>query len=113
MGDMIELTKKTYGGGRRVSVAAEKYNPEEDTSDEPDVVHAKSDAEREFLVKTLADIFMFRSLDQSQKERVLDAMFGKEVNVDDVIIEQGKIGNSFLRKTSHSIIIYVCLNLKR
>lgn len=95
MGDMIEMPKKTYGGGRRHSVAAEKYNPEEDTSDEPDVVHPKSVEEREFLVKTLADIFMFRSLEQKQKDRVIDAMFLREVKKDDVIIEQGDDGDNF------------------
>lgn len=95
IGDMIELTKKQYAGGRRHSVAAEKYNPEEDTSDEPDLVNPKSDAEREFLVKALADIFLFRSLENSQKNRVIDAMFGREVNAEEVIIEQGDDGDNF------------------
>lgn len=95
MGEMIEMPKRAYGGGRRQSVAAEKYNPEEDTSDEPDVVHSKSDAEREFLVKTLADIFIFRSLENNQRERVINAMFGREVKSGDVIIEQGDDGDNF------------------
>lgn len=95
MGDLIEMPKRNYGGGRRLSVAAEKYNPEEDTSDEPDVVNPKSDAEREFLDKTLADIFMFRSLDKNQIKRVIDAMFGRHVEQGDVIIEQGDDGDNF------------------
>lgn len=65
MGDMPELPKSKYAG-RRQSVAAEKYNPEEDTSDEPAIVHPKSDAERAFLLKTVAHIFIFRSLEQKQ-----------------------------------------------
>jgi len=91
MGDIINMPKKNYGGGRRHSVAAEKYNPEEDTNEEPDVVNAKSHEEREYLIRTLADIFMFRSLDQKQMDRVIDAMFGREVTCGDIIIEQGNL----------------------
>lgn len=65
LADMHEMPKMKMQT-RRVSVAAEKYNPEEDTSDEPDIVHPKSDAERDFLLKTVAHIFIFRSLEQKQ-----------------------------------------------
>lgn len=95
MGDIIDMPKRGYGGGRRHSVAAEKYNPEEDTSEEPDVVNPKSNEEREYLIKTLADIFIFRSLEQKQMDRVIDAMFGREVTCGDVIIEQGDDGDNF------------------
>ena len=95
MGDMPDLPKSRHTGGRRHSVAAEKYNPEEDTSDEPDVVHPKSDVEREYLHKVVAQIFIFRSLEQKQLERVLDAMFARDVVAGDVIIEQGDDGDNF------------------
>lgn len=95
IGEMPELAKSRNFGVRRVSVAAEKYNPEEDTSDEPDVVHPKSEAERAYLLKTVANIFMFRSLDSKQVEKVIDAMFGREVIQGDVIIEQGDDGDNF------------------
>lgn len=94
MGEMPELPKAKYAG-RRQSVAAEKYNPEEDTSDEPAIVHPKSDAERAFLLKTVAHIFIFRSLEQKQVDKVIDAMFGREVSPGDVIIEQGDDGDNF------------------
>lgn len=107
MGDMIEMPKRGYGGGRRQSVAAEKYNPEEDTSDEPDVVNPKSDEEREFVAKTLADIFIFRSLDSKQKERVIDAMSRRVVESGDVIIEQGDDGDNFyvIESGTYDIIV--------
>ena len=95
MGDMPDLPKSRYTAGRRVSVAAEKYNPEEDTSDEPAQVHPKSDAERAFLLKVVAHIFIFRSLDPKQKDRVIDAMFSREVKENDVVIEQGDDGDNF------------------
>lgn len=95
MGDMPDLPKGRHTGGRRHSVAAEKYNPEEDTSDEPAVVHPKSDLERQYLHKVVAQIFIFRSLEQKQLERVLDAMFSREVVGGDVIIEQGDDGDNF------------------
>jgi cAMP-dependent protein kinase regulator len=94
MGEMVDLPKR-LAGGRRHSVAAEKYNPEEDTSDDPAIVHAKSDSERDYLLKTIGHIFIFRSLESKQIERVLDAMFARQVNQGDVIIEQGDDGDNF------------------
>ena len=95
IGDMPDLPKNRYTAGRRVSVAAEKYNPEEDTSDEPAQIHPKSDAERAFLLQTVAHIFIFRSLDKKQVDRVIEAMFSRDVVENDVIIEQGDDGDNF------------------
>lgn len=95
IGEMPDLPKGRNVGGRRHSVAAEKYNPEEDTSDEPAIVHPKSQAEHDYLLKTVATIFIFRSLERKQLERVLDAMFSREVTQGDVIIEQGDDGDNF------------------
>ncbi len=97
MGDMPDLPKNRYAAGanRRVSVAAEKYNPEEDTDDEPAQVHPKSDAERSFLLSIVANIFIFRSLEKKQFDRVIDAMFSRQVNENEAIIEQGDDGDNF------------------
>ena len=95
MGDLPDLPKNRFTVSRRHSVAAEKYNPEEDTSTEPDVVHKKSDQERDYLHKVVAQIFIFRSLESKQLERVLDAMFSRSVVNGDVIIEQGDDGDNF------------------
>lgn len=95
IGDMPDLPKNKYTAGRRVSVAAEKYNPEEDTSEEPAQIHPKSDAERAFLLQTVAHIFIFRSLDKKQVDRVIEAMFSRDVIENDVIIEQGDDGDNF------------------
>jgi cAMP-dependent protein kinase regulator len=107
MGDMPDLPKNRYAGNRRVSVAAEKYNPEEDTSDEPAAVHPKTDTERAFLHKTMAVIFLFRSLDAKQKEAVIDAMFGRDCVVGDTIIEQGDDGDNFYIIESGAYDIFV------
>ena len=93
--DMPVLPKGRAAGNRRHSVAAEKYNPEEDTNDHPAISHPKTDSERSYLIKTVANIFLFRSLDQKQVERVIDAMFCREVNEGDIIIEQGDDGDNF------------------
>lgn len=107
MGDIIDMPKRGYGGARRHSVAAEKYNPEEDTNNEPDVVNPKSSEEREYLIKTLGDIFIFRSLEQKQMDRVIDAMFGRAVTCGDVIIEQGDDGDNFyvIESGTYDIIV--------
>lgn len=94
--DMPEIPSK-FGrfGGRRHSVAAEKYNPEEDNDDSPKVVHEKTDAEREYLLEAIKNIFMFRSLDKKQINDLLDAMFARNVEIGDIIIEQGDDGDNF------------------
>lgn len=107
MGDMPDLPKNRFVGGRRHSVAAEKYNPEEDTSDEPAIVHTKTAQERDYLLKTVAHIFIFRSLEQKQVDKVIDAMFGREVDEHDVIIEQGDDGDNFYVIESGVYDIYV------
>jgi len=93
--EMPDIVKSRNFGNRRVSVAAEKYNPEEDEDDDPAVVYPKSDDERKFLHSAIANIFMFRSLDKAQVSRVIDAMLGREVETGDVIIEQGDDGDNF------------------
>jgi cAMP-dependent protein kinase regulator len=107
MGEMPNLPKNRYVGPRRHSVAAEKYNPEEDTSDDPDVIHPKSDKERDFLHNAVEKIFMFRSLEQKQLERVLDAMFSRDVVNGDIVIEQGDEGDNFYIIESGIYDIYV------
>jgi cAMP-dependent protein kinase regulator len=103
--ELPNLPKRSYG--RRVSVAAEKYNPEEDTDDEPKVIHAKTDDERSALKETIKNIFMFRSLDPNQVNDLLDAMFSRVVEANEVIIEQGDDGDNFyvIESGSYDIIV--------
>ena len=105
LGEIQEMPKRSFG--RRVSVAAEKYNPEEDTDDTPKVVHKKTDAERSALKETIKNIFMFRSLDSTQVNDLLDAMFSRVVESGDVIIEQGDDGDNFYVIESGVYDIYV------
>ena len=103
--ELPALPKRSYG--RRVSVAAEKYNPEEDVDDTPKVIHAKTDDERRELKETIKNIFMFRSLDPNQISDLLDAMFSRHVDIGDVIIEQGDDGDNFYVIESGVYDIYV------
>jgi cAMP-dependent protein kinase regulator len=95
------------GMNRRVSVAAEKYNPEEDTDIGPKVVRKKTDSERSALKETIKNIFMFRSLDPNQVNDLLDAMFSRVVEANEVIIEQGDDGDNFyvIESGSYDIIV--------
>lgn len=80
---------------RRKSVFAEAYNPEEDEEDEKTVVHPKSDAQRRSLLEAVKGILLFRSLEQEQLGEVLDAMFYRQVEPGDNIIQQGDDGDNF------------------
>lgn len=96
--DKINFKPKTQKGNRyarRQSVSAERYDPEEDDSDDERVVHPKSDEQRERLTEALNGILLFRSLDSEQMQDVLDAMFEKNVNPGETVIVQGDDGDNF------------------
>jgi cAMP-dependent protein kinase regulator len=92
--DILHEMPKMRPGGRRQSVAAEKYNPEDD-ADVPKVYHEKTQQERDYLHECVKDIFLFRALDKKQIDDVIDAMFCRKVSPNDVIIEQGDDGDNF------------------
>ncbi|XP_028680520.1 cAMP-dependent protein kinase type II-alpha regulatory subunit-like isoform X1 [Erpetoichthys calabaricus] len=82
--------------GRRVSVCAEAFNPDEDEEDsEPRVVHPKTDEQRSRLQEACRDILLFKTLDQEQISQVLDAMFERRVQTGEHVIDQGDDGDNF------------------
>lgn len=82
--------------GRRKSVFAETYDPEEDEDDDgTKVVFPKSDEQRQQLAEAVRNILLFRSLDKEQMQDVLDAMFERKVKKDELVIKQGDDGDNF------------------
>ena len=64
-------------------MSAERYNPEEDDSDEDGEslpVIGKTDKEREQLTQAVKNILLFRTLDDEQRMTVIDAMTQKVVS---------------------------------
>lgn len=80
---------------RRKSVFAETYDPEEDEDDGTKVVYPKSDEQRQQLADAVKNILLFRSLDKEQMQDVLDAMFERKVEKDELVIKQGDDGDNF------------------
>jgi cAMP-dependent protein kinase regulator len=81
---------------RRVSVAAERYNPEDDDSDdEQALVYPKSPEQRQRLKDAVCHSLLFRTLEAKQIDQILDAMWEKLVHQGDVIIRQGDDGDNF------------------
>ncbi|CAI2724457.1 unnamed protein product [Schistosoma spindalis] len=95
-----------YIGARRHSVAAESFNPATITDLEP-VVHPKSVAQKLRLVSVVKPIFIFRSLDEIQLRRVIDAIKETPVTKGQVIINQGEDGDYFyvIESGNYDIII--------
>lgn len=83
--------------GRRKSVFAEAYDPENDADDEDGAaaIFPKTDEQRTRLTDAVKNILLFRSLDKEQMNQVLDAMFEKSVQKDENIILQGDDGDNF------------------
>ena len=59
---------------RRNSVAAERYDPEEDDGNEEKVVHTKTDQQKSRLSQAIAPILLFKSLDPEQVSVKLDQL---------------------------------------
>ncbi len=88
-------TQKQNRFGRRHSVSAERYDPEEDEDDEARVIHPKTDDQRERLTDAVKGILLFRSLESEQMQEVIDAMFERKVKDGESVIEQGDDGDNF------------------
>lgn len=64
-------------------MSAERYNPEEDDSEDEGEslpVIGKTDKEREQLTHAVKNILLFRTLDDEQRMTVIDAMTEKTVS---------------------------------
>lgn len=82
--------------GRRKSVFAEAYDPEDDEGNEDvKTVHPKTDEQRQRLAEAVKDCLLFRSLDSDQLSAVLDAMFERRSEPGETIITQGADGDNF------------------
>lgn len=94
--DDLEDEPVNYNRGHRKSVFAEAYNPEEDDSaaDEK-IIHPKTDAQRVQLSEAVKPVLLFRNLDSNQLTDVLDAIFEKNVEENEVVIQQGEDGDNF------------------
>ncbi|RUS73768.1 hypothetical protein EGW08_018479 [Elysia chlorotica] len=82
---------------RRSSVSAERYDPEADDAaeDGQEVVHPKSPEQRARLSQAVASILLFKSLDDAQLGRVVDAMFERRVSPNEMVIRRGDDGDNF------------------
>jgi len=83
-----------FSKGRRASVSAEPLSMEDDITNDR-VIHPKTDEQRKRLQVAVKDILIFKSLDQEQREYVLDAMFEKPAVAGEKVIELGDNGDFF------------------
>ncbi|XP_041837256.1 protein kinase, cAMP-dependent, regulatory, type II, alpha, B [Melanotaenia boesemani] len=92
--DSIKPVPSRYS--RRVAVCAEAYNPDDDKDDvEPQVVHPKTEEQRQRLQDACKDILLFKTLEKEQFSEILDAMFEVFVKPQEHIIDQGDDGDNF------------------
>ena len=105
---MLRKYQAKNSAGRK-SVAAERYNPEDD-DDEPLKIVPKSDDQRKRLKDVSDKIMLLNRLDevkesslfpkfknraQEQLTNVINAMEERKIQVDDIVIKQGDDGDNF------------------
>lgn len=105
--DATAPSNMVHADGRRKSVFAEAYNPEEDGDDEKIVIHPKSDEQRAQLTEAVKNILLFRSLDSEQMQDVINAMFEKKVAAGEDVIKQGDDGDNFYVIVSGKYKVFV------
>lgn len=98
-----------FSKGRRASVSAEPLSMEDDITNDR-VIHPKSDEQRKRLQTAVKEILIFKSLDQEQREYVLDAMFEKTVPSGEKVIELGDDGDYFYVVDSGKLDCYIKIN---
>ncbi len=93
---------------RRVSVAAERYNPEDDndSDSEQPLVYQKTPEQRQRLKDAVCHNLLFRTLEAKQIDQVLDAMWEKTVEQGETIIHQGKRSFFYFIKRNKTYIIF-------
>ncbi|CAG8686717.1 2230_t:CDS:2, partial [Cetraspora pellucida] len=79
--------------GRRNSVSAESIRPSDDPNDR--TIHPKSEEVRKRINVATTLNLLFKYLDRETKEQVIDAMFEKTVQKNEIIITQGEEGDNF------------------
>ncbi|CAD8047856.1 unnamed protein product [Paramecium primaurelia] len=93
--EVIELPKRPAAARKqRASISAEaygQYNRKE--SFQPRVI-VKTQQQKEKIGKRLEQSFMFASLDQREKDIVIDAMEERSYNAEDWVIKQGDNGDN-------------------
>ncbi|UJR10265.1 hypothetical protein I4U23_014473 [Adineta vaga] len=109
--DVDEDMRRQYvkkNDSRRVSVAAERYNPEDDDSgDEQFYVYPKTPDQRKRLKDAVCHNLLFRTLESKQIDHILDAMWEKHVEKGEYIIQQGKDGDNFYVIDQGTYEVYV------
>uniref|UniRef100_A0A7S4NAI1 cGMP-dependent protein kinase n=1 Tax=Odontella aurita TaxID=265563 RepID=A0A7S4NAI1_9STRA len=58
-------------------------------------VHAKTDEEKEFLLKCLGESFLFEELDRRERDTLVEAFEKKRVSKNESVITQGEVGDYF------------------
>lgn len=93
-----KIIKQSRYAGRRKSVYAERYNPENDKDEDDDSVTPiapKSTEEIKRLLKTLKNILFFRFLEPEQMDQVINAIVTRQVAKDEIIMRQNESGDNF------------------
>lgn len=81
---------------RRQCIYSEPYNPEKDEEEDlEDVVYEKSVQQSNNLTEVVNKCILFRCLDENNLRRVVDAMFPRTVQENEIIIKQWDDGDNF------------------
>ncbi|OAD68508.1 protein kinase A regulatory subunit [Phycomyces blakesleeanus NRRL 1555(-)] len=106
--EMIEFTAPISNRGRRTSVSAESMTPlARGDKDYIQKIIPKTNAQKEQIQAAIRNNFLFRNLDENQHQDIINAMSEKQVLPNEVVIQQGAIGDYFYIVGSGQLDCYI------
>lgn len=93
--------------GRRISVSAESMDPTAPDEEFVKVVIPKSEEQRLRIQENIGNNFLFRNLDEEQRNDIVNAMAEKCIKPGDVVIQQGAVGDFFYVVESGTLDVFV------
>ncbi|KAI9030036.1 cAMP dependent protein kinase regulatory subunit [Phycomyces nitens] len=105
--EMIQFTAPVSNRGRRTSVSAESMAPLARDKDYIQTIIPKTSSQKEQIQAAIRNNFLFRNLDENQHLDIINAMSEKQVYPNEVVIQQGAIGDYFYIVSSGQLDCYI------
>jgi len=105
--DHAEPAKASHPSAKRREGVSAQATSQQAGSRKPRTLHVKTDAERSTIRSATAGNMLFAGIDDKQMDTIIDAMFEMDIKQDEVVIQQGDVGDNFYVVKSGQYKVYL------